>query len=489
MSKPNFLVFMTDHQRGDMQPPFEKIIAPNMERLYKNGVSFTNAYCPSPHCCPSRASFFSGLFPSEHGVWNNVDVSNSISRGLYDNVRLFSEDFKDAGYNMYFAGKWHVSAVEGPEDRGFEIITPEPHRIYKSNENLPDIKEWQIYTDKQENEKSHAFRQENSTRREAEIMRPGYTEYVQYGTHEDYFGDKPLVKSAVDKINTLSNEEPFFLYIGVLGPHDPYFAPKEYLDMYDINDIELPESFNDDMEDKPALYRRTRDAFAQLSEEEHRESIRHYMAYCTFEDALFGKLLDALEQKGLLDNTIVVYTSDHGDYVGAHRLWAKGLPCFREAYNINAVIGFGGIESKERVVDDFITLADYAPTFLELAGIQAERKFAGKSFAAFLNDGIPDNIHTEMYTQSNGNELYGIQRSVFDKKYKYVFNGFDYDELYDLENDPFETKNLINDPNYAPVIKDMCKKMWQFAYENKDNITNPYIMTALAPYGPGIIFE
>ena len=93
-----------------------------------------------------------------------------------------------------------------------------------------------------------------------------------------------------------------------------------------------------------------------------------------------------------------------------------------------------------------------------------------------------------MYTQSNGNEVYGIQRAVFSNAYKYVFNAFDYDELYDLENDPNEIKNLIDDPQYEKVVKDMCVKMWRFAYENRDNIVNPYIMTALAPYGPGIIF-
>ena len=93
--KPNFLIFMTDQQRGDMQPTFGKAITPNLEKLAENGVVFRRAYCPSPHCCPSRATFFSGLYPSRHGVWNNVDLADALSRGLYDDVRLFSEDLKE----------------------------------------------------------------------------------------------------------------------------------------------------------------------------------------------------------------------------------------------------------------------------------------------------------------------------------------------------------------------------------------------------------
>ena len=483
MSKPNFLIFMTDHQRGDMQPPFKNVHTPNMERLYKNGVSFTNTYCPSPHCCPSRATFFSGLYPSEHGVWNNVNVSNALSRGLFDNVRLFSEDLKDAGYDLFFSGKWHVSSSEGPENRGFKNIYArnDSYNIYKPTPNLPNDSEWNAY-------KKYSRRKEYP-RREGEIIRPGYPEYVQYGVHDDLFRDIPVVDAAVNKINDLTGETPFLMYVGTVGPHDPYFVPQKYLDMYDINDIELPASFSDDMQDKPALYRRTRDQFAQLSTEEYKESMRHYFAYCTFEDSLFGKLLDALENKGLLDNTIVIYTSDHGDYVGSHGLWAKGLPCFREAYHVTSVIGYGGIKRENEVYGDFVSLADYAPTILDLADIKTDRRFAGKSFADYLKGGEPTTLHSKIYTQTNGNEIYGIQRAVFDKKYKYVFNTFDYDEFYDLEADPHEMHNRINDPQYADIIKDMCKDIWLFARENRDNVVNSYIMTALAPYGPGIIYE
>jgi choline-sulfatase len=259
--------------------------------------------------------------------------------------------------------------------------------------------------------------------------------------------------------------------------------------MYDINQINLPESFYDTMDDKPAMYRRIRNLYAQIPENEHKECIRRYLAYCSYEDYLFGTILDALEEKGLMENTVVMYLSDHGDYVGAHGLWAKGLPCFREAYNISCVVGGGGIiKNPGRVSDAFVSLSDFAPTILELAGIPCERRFAGKSLTGLFRDEQDSADFREyLHTQSNGNEQYGIQRSVFSRKYKYVFNGFDFDEFYDLEADPHEMVNRINNPEYADAVRDMCCRMWAFARDNRDPITNEYIMTALAPYGPGIL--
>jgi len=480
MKKPNFLVFMTDHQRGDMQPPFGKIHTPNLDRLFKNGVSFTHAYCPAPHCCPARATFFSGLYPSEHGVWDNVNVSNAKSRGLFDGVRLFSEDLKDAGYNMYFSGKWHISDFEGPDKRGFEILHP-MREEFTEKKNSPSMWDWNRY------KLGWAMADPSKPREEGEIIREGYHKNTMFGVKDDIYKDGDIVNASVKKLEEIPDDEPFFMFVGAAGPHTPYYVGQEFLDMYNPDDIKLPESFGDMMTDKPAMYRRIKSNFSQFTLEEHKKALLHYYAFCTFEDYLFGQLLDALEKRGLLDNTVVIYNSDHGDYAGAHGLWEKGLPCFSEAYHVNSVIGFGGIKQKEKVVDKFVSLADYAPTFLELAGVQANRRFCGSSLAGFLRGENPDNWREEIFTQTNGNENYGIQRAVFDKKYKYVYNGFDYDELYDLENDPNEMTNLINKPEYTPIVRKMWEKIYCFAFENKDDISNGYIIAAMMPYGPGII--
>lgn len=273
------------------------------------------------------------------------------------------------------------------------------------------------------------------------------------------------------------------------------WCPSVFLDWYHPDEIELPFNFEDDMEDKPALYRRTKDRYSQLSRQENKESIRRFYAFCSYEDYLFGQILNKVEEKGILDNTLILYVSDHGDYIGAHGLWAKGLPCFREAYHVCAMMGGGSIVNPGRIESSLLSLADWAPTFLQLAGIKGERRFAGRSLVPFLQDEKIESWRTEIYTQTNGNEIYGIQRAVWNDKWKYVFNSFDYDELYDLEQDPGEMHNLlagtrdVTKSPYGHLVREMWMKLWQFAYENKDNCVNPYIMTAFAPFGPGIIFQ
>ena len=469
---------MTDQQRGDTVPPYGRAITPNLDRFSREGITFSQTFCPSPHCCPSRATFFTGLYPSEHGVWNNVNVGNALSRGLNEGVRLFSEDLRAAGYSLAFSGKWHVSNEEGPAERGWDasFVTGGPTR---AGTRRPLTHEWERYR--------HVAQAPDPTeRRPAEILRPGYGTYTHYGVREHPYRDNDVVEDALRILRSRRpGEGPWCQFIGTLGPHDPYFAPQKYLDMYDPAQIRLPENFLDRMEDKPALYRRTRGRFDQLSEEEHREALRHYLAVCSYEDALFGRVLEALEETGEAENTLVIYLSDHGDYAAEHGLWCKGLPCFRGAYHVPTIVRWpAGIKRPGRVVDAFVSLADFAPTILEVAGVKVDRPFAGMSLVPFLRDEEPPTWRDAIFTQSNGNELYGIQRSVMTREWKYVYNGFDFDELYDLREDPGETRNLAADPRYKDVVREMCGRMWQFAYERKDVCINQYIMVSLAPYGP-----
>ncbi len=489
MQRPNFIIFMTDHQRADTIAPMCKAKTPNTEKFFKRAVAFTEAYCPAPHCCPSRATFFSGLYPSEHGIWNNVMNSATLSTRLYDNVHLFSEDLKEAGYDLFFTGKWHVSREQSPDDFGFEILDPGNNYPWakQAGENVPKSRDWDRFKN------AKRIDTETDERGDGEIIRPGYKRYRQYGEAANPYNDGDKTRRAVEKLESLPDDarKPFCMYVGSLGPHDPYDAPQRFLDMYPLDEITLPESFSDDMSDKPALYRRTRQRYDQLTPEEHKKSVRHYLALCSYEDYLFGQLLDAVEKKGLQDSTVIIYVSDHGDYVGSHGLWAKGLPCFKEAYNVCSMIGGAGIVNPGREERSLVSLADYAPTILELAGVKTDRAFTGASLVPFLKNETPADWRTEMYTQTNGNEILGTQRAVFDKDWKFVHNTFDFDELYNLKDDPHETVNLLHglnpvDCKYTPIVKKMQTKLWEFAYQRKDANVGDYIMTALASFGPGV---
>jgi arylsulfatase A-like enzyme len=253
----------------------------------------------------------------------------------------------------------------------------------------------------------------------------------------------------------------------------------------------------------------------QLNDDEVRQSIAHYWAKLTMQDAMLGELLDALEKTGQAENTIVVYTSDHGDYAGAHGLWAKGVPSFHEGYNIPCVIRWPrGISNPGRRLDAFVSTTDYAPTFLDAAGIPSSQvQMSGHSLLPWLRGERPSNWREAVFEQLNGVELYYTQRIVMTHDYKYVYNGFDYDELYDLKKDPHEMVNLAFPdvklararveagqglknrqdvpwpplpPQLAQVRLDLIKRMWKFAREHNDQVFNPYITVAMAPLGPGV---
>lgn len=517
--RPNILIFMPDQTQGQLVLPGYPCHTPNVDRFASQGVMFPNAFCPSPHCCPSRASFQTGLYPSEHGVFNNVATDTAIHANPYPGTRYFPQYLHNAGYQLDYSGKWHVARDVSPEDAGW--TNSYGHRasdtayLYRPGRERTD-KAW---------DKAKADLGETGTRKPGEVFRPGWGNIDFYKTLPPHGSNifagreqelKPI-EDGMEKLKQLARgEHPWALMISNNGSHDHYDVPKYFLDMYDRKSIELPPNFRDTLEDKPRIYQRMRyQYYAQLSDDEIRESIAHYWALTTMQDALFGRLLDTLETTGQADNTLVVYVSDHGDYAGAHGLWAKGVPSFREGYNIPCVIRWPkGISNPGRQVDAFVSTTDFAPTFLEAAGItSSEIKMSGKSLLPWLRGETPTGWRDAIFNQLNGVELYYTQRIVMTKDYKYVYNGFDYDELYDLKQDPYEMVNLAFpdvkqsraiveqgngycngsdvawpplSPHLAEVRHDMLQRMWKFAQEHKDQIFNAYVTVAMAPFGPGV---
>ncbi len=488
MAPPNILIFMSDQEQADVLRPDHPCITPNATRLAREGVTFRHAYCPTAHCCPSRATFFTGLYPSRHGVYNNISNPTRIHARLNEGVTTWSETLRAAGYHLGFSGKWHVSDTENPAERGWEellVTAGKGSYMHRS------AAQWQ--------EQARRQPETDTPRKPGQIRRPGWGDLQLYSSVPDAgpkgyekTGDYRVVRSAVDALPRLAGgDAPWCLYVGTIGPHDPFVVPERFLRMYDDVDIPLPPNFQDDLSDKPRVYQRMRRQYwDQLSEEEVRESIRHYWAYCTMEDALFGEVLEALDATGQAENTLVLRLSDHGEYCGAHGLYCKGVPAFREAYHIPAIARWpGGIAHPNRDVEEFITLADFAPTFSELSGAAVPDNLTGRSLAPFLRGDTPADWPDAVHTQLNGVELYYTQRSVTTKAFKYVYNGFDFDELYDLRHDPHEMTNVAEQPEYAEAKRDLVGRMWRFAAREDDIIFNPYATVALAPYGPADAFR
>ena len=507
--QPNVLIFMTDQQNGwtirEGRKP--RAITPHLDRFRRRAVSFINAYSPSPHCCPSRVSFFTGLYPSEHGVWNNVNVSNALTRGPRPGTPFWSDEFAKAGYRLAFSGKWHVSNWQRPADFGWkELLVTSPG--FGAGLTLPEqqaearMREMKVFQDLEQSDV-------NRKRAPGEVIRPGWPGYTHYGTDEDPYGDAEVVDEAVRYIRGQADvngvDEPWCLYTGTLGPHDPYTPPKRFLDWYDLDEIDLPASFEDQMDDKPGLYSRTRDRFDQLTVEEHRDALRHYLAFCSYEDELFGRLLTALEETGQADNTIILFLSDHGDYAAEHGLWGKGLPAFQSAYRIPLVVGGAGISESRFGLECAIptSVVDLGPTILDLCSVPSSETYSGNSLETWLSGRDGETPHPDIFFQSNGNEAYGIQRAVISNDWKLVYNMFDHDELYNLTSDPDELTNLLAPAtgqrqvgrgpldtipdNLKDIVEKLYARLWSFCLEHNDENINGYIMTALAPFGPGIV--
>ncbi len=487
MSRPNILIYMTDQEQAQVSFPEHPCLMPRTEQFAGGGVRFRNAYTVAAHCCPARASFMTGLYPSRHGVYNNVNTHTAIHRGLNEDVITFSELLSEAGYRMLFSGKWHISNHENPCDRGWEeLIVSSPG---DRQSGVPPTARWE-----------EAAKASNDTRGRGQILRPGWGHYQVYDTYPDqgpkgYENDRDyqFVTAAKEVLPDLTESDtPWCLYIGPNGPHDPFNIPERFADMYDPDQIALPPSYHDQMEDKPRIYQRHRRQYwDQLSEAEVRESIAHYWGYCTMMDEIFGEVLDALEASGAAENTLVLRMSDHGDYCGAHGLYCKGVPAFREAYHIPLMARWPkGIVQPGRDSDALISIMDIAPTLLDLADIgPIPEGVAGRSLTPFFNERSPTSWRDTLYTQFNGVELYYTQRMVQTQTHKYIYNGFDFDELYDLVQDPHELTNVSDRPEYQDIKQDLVRRMWLTALAEKDIISNPYATVAMAPWGPGIAFE
>jgi arylsulfatase A-like enzyme len=494
---PNILVFMTDQQRGDLALPDHPLAPPRLRAFAREGLQFTRAYCPSPHCCPSRASFFTGLYPSRHGVWNNVLNERALSRGLRPGVRLWSEDLRAAGYDLAFAGKWHLSADEFPSARGWRELSCVS--ALPGHRHGPD---WALY--------QHLARAPASPSAQAPapglIRRPGWGDVRTHGIDEAASAsrhDELAVAAAESFLRALPTaasgasaspaSAPWCLYVGLNAPHDPYLVPSRYLERVPPAAVRLPPSFDDALRDRPGIYRRLREqVFGQLDRDAWLDLIRHYHALCLQADDWFGRVLDALAATGQADDTLVVFCSDHGDYLGDHGLLCKGIPCFESAYHVPALVRWPArLAAPGRVCDAFVSLVDFGPTFLEAAGLRPEKDaHSGASLLPFLRgEPAPAAWRDAVFTQCEGVELAYTQRSVRTRDWKYVHNGFDFDEFYDLRADPHETRNLAPDPAHRDTLRDLCARLWRFARAEGDTAFNDYWTVALAPHGPATAFD
>ncbi|MBI9096604.1 MAG: sulfatase-like hydrolase/transferase [Sphaerochaeta sp.] len=223
-----------------------------------------------------------------------------------------------------------------------------------------------------------------------------------------------------------------------------------------------------------------------FGEEDIKKIRRYYYSYCTLVDLQIGRMLKMLKDLNLYDDTLIIFLSDHGDMLGSHKLFAKGVPCFEEAYKLPLFFKFPNNNPSSSVCDGYISGNDIAPTLLDILGCRPlGNRIDGHSVKNMLEGkGIGENTHcmAEFFGQRYG----FTQRITWKDNFKYVFNPFDCDELYDLNKDPHELVNQIDNPDYQEKVIELATLMQKIIFDTKDDtmIETQYYMTRLAPVGP-----
>jgi arylsulfatase A-like enzyme len=451
-TRPNILILMADQMQGRALEPGHFCQTPNLDRLAARGVRFARAHAPSATCVPSRTSLMTGLLPHN---WQGTPASPHWAQNL-----------AQSGYQTGYFGKWGLSSSD-PRDHGWQVVG---EKSYKA---IADSRE-----------QSYSLEGILDTP-------PGYNRQLFYGVTDTPPQERGLglcTQAASQFLEEkLQTDEPWCCFISLTEPHDPYICGEEAFALYDVNNIPLAPSLHDDLAGRPNVYRRVQRVWESWSERRHREAAACYWASITEVDAAFGRLLDQLEAAGKTDDTLVIVTADHGDLLGAHGLYCKNFMAAEEIYNIPLLVAGAGIGVGE-TTSARAGLHDLGPTLLELTNCDPLDTGAdSRSFVEVLRDpqGAASRFQSG-YAEYSGGMMRLTQRVLWDGEWKFVFNGFDFDELYDLENDPHEMKNLAEEPEYRARLLEMTRQFWRRVEETGDRAlyNSHYPPARIAACGP-----
>jgi arylsulfatase A-like enzyme len=465
-SRPNILLLMTDQQRWDSIAGRTACRTPNINRLVNEGLRFERPYVTAAVCCPSRASLLTGQYSYHNGVFNQINGPEAVRTGPFPGVMTYSRQLRNAGYRLGYIGKWHVSWNETPVDFGFhDIAAPGSY----NRELLQRLK---LRREEVEHRQGAASKRKLTQT----VVYPGNFFQELWGIDEgapESSGAWFVADRAVQMIERYAAlNQPWFITTNMNEPHSPFMPRPEFLRHYHPDDILLPPSFHDTFERKPDMHSREASLYNALSEKDVRTGIAHYYAYCEQLDAEYGRVLDALARSGQANNTLVIFASDHGEMCGDHHMYLKGWMPYEGCYRIPMAARWPGKVKPGSSCSSIVMLHDLAHTFVELAGADPIRPADGRSLVPLLADPAAPVSRDERMTVWHGAEFLYTQRMLIRRRYKYVFNGFSRDELYDLEKDPHELHNVAGDAGYRAALEQMQNGL----YDAMTHVEDPLVL-------------
>jgi uncharacterized sulfatase len=449
MQQPNFLFIMTDTQGANVIGAYghPDLDTPNIDRLATTGIRFTRAYTTCPLCTPARAGIFAGIYPHTAGAWTN-------NLPLGDNIKTMGQRFRDDGYRTAYVGKWHL---DGHDYFGTGICPDgwDAAYWYDGKRYLEELDEGQIH-----------------------LWRQGLSSLEQLRAHDvqpEFTWAHRVSDRAIDFLEKRAGES-FLLVVSYDEPHHPFTCPPEYAAKFQNYAYPLGPAAYDTLEDKPAHQQEW--AAAERVRLEN-GGVHHplYFGCNSFVDHEIGRVIQAAHACAP-ENTYIIFTSDHGDMLGAHQLRGKGPAMYEEIARIPLIIqgpeslGAGTINST------VVSQVDLLPTMLELARLDVPPILEGQSLLPLLQGeqvaGRSAVIEFQRY-EIEHDSWGGFQpiRCIVDERHKLVVNLLHSDELYDLQADPAEVHNLIEHPDYADVRDVLHDSLLDWMYEKRDPFRGP----------------
>jgi len=473
MKKPNIVFIVADQWRLDAvgYAGNKCVKTPNIDALVEDGIGFENAYCQNPVCVPSRCSFLTGWYPHTKGYRTMHNLMPESEPNLL-------KTFKENDYHVYWGGR-------------VDFLQENVEQMHYCNVRNNDFK------DAFKHRKNTAQFVEDTAERQ-EMRQNIFSHYIGL-TEGVYDPERQEFNQALKYLeNDTYGEQPFLIYMALSSPHPPYVTEKQWYDQINIDEVDAPVRLTDTQwEKKASILRgiRANQKLYEWSDARLKELKKVYYAMGTKLDSYIGELIQKLKDKNIYDDTLIVFMSDHGDYTGDYEIAEKNQNTFEDMLtNVPLVIKLPHQEKcQSRVSDAMVELIDVQATLMDYAGLTYHHEQFGKSLrpvfegsdehrdVAFCEGGRLDGETQATDAGHNQSNPYWARTTeqeripehtkammIRNKNYKYIYRLYETDEFYDMENDPYETTNLIDHTEFAAEITQLRARMLEHFFKTGD---------------------